>query len=309
MAKGGGGVGGALKKVTSFAGGGGALGSYGKALPGFIGDISGSNAAARAAQRAAEAQQAMAQQTRADILDYGKKYEADLMGLAAATPQELAALSRSFSSAEQNLSREQRLLDAIDPALMEASKQALSLLRGESAGINKPMQDMRAMQRQQLVDSLRSQYGPGAESSSIGQRLLRDFDMKSTNMVAENQQSALGQVFGIATSDVGARQRAGIGQLMSVGQGYGALQARQMDARQAAGQSMLGALSGTSQQMINTAGAQYTGDALRAQAQMGLFNQAVQAGAAYGGNYLGAMGTAQGAQAGGASPSAPFYRG
>lgn len=282
MGKGKGGVGGFIK-------GGGGLGAYAQGGMNFVGELSGANAAARAAQRAAEAQQAAAHQTRQDVLNYGQKYEQDMMNLAAASPRELQALSQSFSAAEQNLNREQRLLEAIDPALMEASKQALSLLRGDSAAMNNPLNAQRASQREALVNSLRAQYGPGAESTSIGLRALQQFDLQSNSMLAQNQQSALGQAFGIATSDVGGRSRQALGQLMGVGQGYGAIQERQMNARQAAGAGMLGALSGTSQQIINSAGAQYTGDALRANAQMGFFNQAVGIGSMIAGNKAGAL--------------------
>lgn len=277
MGKGKGGVGGFLSR-------GGAAGA-------IFGDLSGQDAAARAAQGAANAQRDAAYQTRQDVLNYGKKYEQDMMSLSAASPRELQALSQSFSAAEQNLNREQRLLEAIDPALMEASKQALSLLRGDSAAMNNPLNAQRASQREALVNSLRAQYGPGAESTSIGLRALQQFDLQSNSMLAQNQQSALGQAFGIATSDVGGRSRQALSQLMGVGQGYGAIQERQLNARQAAGAGMLGALSGTSQQIINSAGAQYTGDALRANAQMGFFNQAVGIGSMMAGKQAGVLPT------------------
>lgn len=245
------------------------------------GEISGSNRAAEAAQNAANAQAAAAARTRNELLSYADSYEADLSNLAKATPRELQALSQSFSAAEQNLNREQRLLEAIDPALMEASKQALSLLRGDSAAMNNPLNAQRASQRDALVNSLRAQYGPGAESTSIGLRALQQFDLQSNSMLAQNQQSALGQAFGIATSDVGGRSRQALGQLMGVGQGYGAIQERQLNARQIAGTARMSALTGTAPQMIQSAGAPYVGEALRAQSQGQLANLAVRAGAAY----------------------------
>lgn len=258
----------AIGQVTKFAGN-------------VIGDISGANAAADAAQNAALAQQQMAASTRQDILNQAAMNRKESMALAEASPQELAALSRSFGAAEQALGREERLLSAIDPSLMEASKQALSLLRGEQADINKPMMQLRNSQRQSLLNSLRSQYGPGAENTSIGQRALQQFDMESNMMTAQNQQNALSQAFGIASSDLGGRLQRGISGLQGVGQGYGALQERKLNTSMNLGAQTLGALSGTSQQMINSAGAQYTGDALRAQAQQGLFNTALQGGLLY----------------------------
>ena len=261
----------------------------------IVGDITGSNRAADAAQQAAMAQQEMARQTRQDVLAQGKKgeleaarIEREAMSLAEASPQELAALSRSYSSAEGALNREERLLASIDPALMEASSQALKLLRGETADVNKPLNDMRNSQRQELVNSLRGQYGPGAESSSIGQKALQQFDMESNSMFQQNQQGSLANVFGIASSDFGARAQRGIAGLQQVGQGYGALQERKLNTRLNvgdktlnAGNASLAALAGTSAQMIQSAGAQYTGEALRGQAQQSLVNRGLDIGSSW----------------------------
>lgn len=318
MGKGGGGIGRVLNTVSTVANPGTALvrtltgtnsvnpRSIGQGIGNFVGDITGSNRAAEAAQAAAMAQAAEAARQRQALLDQGNKNQREAMALAEATPQELAALNRSYAAADKSLAREQKLLDAIDPALMEASKQALSLLRGESADVNKPMNDMRAMQRQQLVNSLRAQYGPGAESTSIGSKLLQQFDMESNMATAQNQRNALGQVFGIASSDLGSRLTRGIGQVQQVGQGFSALQERKLNTQLNTGNSLMAALSGTQAQMIQSAGAPYVGEALRAQAQQGLFNQAIGLASMYGGNYMGAMGAAKGAAAGGASPNAAF---
>lgn len=259
-------------------GSGGDVGNLNMGFGNFLGDITGSNRAADAAQAAAMAQMQMARQTRQQVLDYSSGLEQDAMKLAEASPEELAALDRSFASAQQGLAREERLLNAIDPALMEASQQALNLLRGESAAINKPMMDLRNAQRQQLLNSLRSQYGPGAESSSIGQRALRQFDLESNAQFAQNQGNALNQAFGIASQDFGSRLQRGISGLQQVGQGYGALQERKLNTRLNVGAQTLGALSGTSQQMIQSAGAPYVGEALRGQAQSALFNQGAKLG-------------------------------
>jgi hypothetical protein len=232
-----------------------------------------------AAQKSAEAQAAMAAQMRKEVVAQGQTNQVQAMKLAQATPQELAALGRSYGAASQQLDRQQRLLDAIDPAMMEASKQALGLLRGETAGMNKPLTDMRNLQRQQLVNSLRSQYGPGAESSSVGQKALSQFDMQSNDMFAKNQQTSLAQAFGIATNDAGgAAQRGNIAQMQQVGQGYGALQDRLLNTQVNTGNAMLGALSGTSQQMIQSAGAPYVGQAVTAAGDQAMRNQLLQVG-------------------------------
>jgi len=286
VGKGSGGLGGVVSQ---------GLGMVSPILGGMSTEREGARAAAKAAEKAAGAQAGMARTMRGEVLDQASRNERDVMNLASASPQELAALSRSYSSAEQSLAREEKMIAALDPALLEASQQALKLMRGESAAVNGPMQQMRNAQRQQMVNSLLAQYGPGAESSSIGQRMLQQFDMESSNMFQQNQQSSLAQMFGMATSDAGGRQRAAIGQMQQVGQGYGALQERQMNARLNLGAQSLGALTGTSQQMISSAGAPFVGDALRAQGDAAFGGQMRQTGMAV----LGAFGGGGGGKGGG----------
>lgn len=246
----------------------------------------GNQAAAGAAQGAADAQANTAAQMRLDVLQQSSNNTDVANRLAGATPEELNALGRSYASATANLDREERLIASIDPTLMEASQQALKLLRGETADINKPMTDMRNSQRQRLVSSLRAQYGPGAESTSIGQHALQQFDMETSSMFAQNQQTALGQAFGIATTDLGARTQRGISGLQQVGQGYSALQERRLNTAVNQGNATLGALSGTSQQMIQSAGAPFVGAALNGQAQAQLGNQISNTGMQLGTAYL-----------------------
>lgn len=265
-------------------------------------DLSGTSNAANAAQSAADAQAQAAKEQRDIIVSTAKQNQTDIMNLAQSTPQELAVLGTSYDKANQALTRDENLMAAIDPSIMEASKQALNILKGGQADVNKPLTDMRNTQRNQLVNSLRSQYGPGAESSSVGQKALNQFDMQTNSMYQTNQQNTLGQLFGMANTDLGGRTQRDLSGLQQVGQGYSALQNRQLNARTNAGNATLGALSGTSQQMIQAAGAPYVGQAIQAQGNQQMFNTGLQLFSAYAGNYAGAMGKQQGATAGGAVP-------
>src|SRR5690606_34986027 len=125
------------------------------------------------------------------------------MNLAQATPQELQAFNRQLAAAEKNLERQERMIAAIDPAIMEASEQVLALLRGEESGMTKVANEQRARQRQELVNSLRARYGPGAEESSLGRRILDQFDAETNMITQQQQQGALAQVFGIAGQGMG----------------------------------------------------------------------------------------------------------
>lgn len=243
----------------------------------------GSQQAAGAAGSAAEARAQMAQQNRADILGQAGENRRQAMALAEATPQELNSLGQSYDAAGKQLAREERLMAAIDPSLMEASKQALGLLRGETANVNQPMMQMRNQQRNSLMNSLRAQYGPGAESTSIGQRQLNQFDMETNAMFQQNQQSSLGQLFGIATSGApGANMQRSIAGLQSVGQGYSSLQDRKLSTSLNLGGQTLNALSGTSNAMIDSAGSQFAGDAIRGQGLASLGGNIMNAGTIYG---------------------------
>ncbi len=240
--------------------------------------------AAGAAQDAAMAQQAEAGRQRDLAVGQATDNQRQVMALAQASPQELAALEKSYQSAGQNLDREQSLLAAIDPALMEASHQALKLLKGEGSGLTQAMGQKQAMQRAQLVNQIRAQYGPGGETSSVGQKLLQQFDMNANSSMQQANQGALQNAWGIANTDSGARQRAALAQYQGVGAWNDSLRRRQSDAQLNTGNALLSAMQNGGQQMIGTAGAQYTGDALRAQADQGLANQVM----GIGGNMIGA---------------------
>ena len=258
----------------------------GAALVGGYMQYQGAQQTAAASQNAANAQAAEAGRQRQAILQQGRANQDAAMRLAGADSRELLALDQSLGQAQKNLEREERLFAAIDPAMMEASQQALKLLRGENAGITDAMNQQRMTQRQGLVNTIRQQYGPGGETSSIGARLLQQFDSETNMMTQQANQGALNQVFGIGTYDAGARSRAGIASLQQVGQGFGALQERKLNAQLNSGNAMLGALSGTAPMMIQAAGAPYVGDAQRGQAMasfgQNIMNTGVQAGMIYG---------------------------
>jgi hypothetical protein len=286
MGKGGGGVGGIAKKYVSVVSGAETL----KAGQGLYNKFSGVDAQARAAQQAAEAEAAARGAVTTEAVAARERYN-----LAAQSPQQLAALEKSLAAAQTQVDTDLRQLAAIDPAIMEASKQVMTLLQGGKAAVNDPMMQQRNQQRQQLVDSLRAQYGPGAESSSIGQRALQQFDMQSNTAFQQNQQNTLGNLFGMATTRV---QGQGFGQMMNVGQGFGDYQNRILGAETMGSQGILNAMNGQAQ----SAGAPFVGDSIRAGGQRQLFDMAIRGGMAYatgGGSEI--AGAASGGKGGGGS--------
>lgn len=275
-------------KIASTYLGGGLTG-----VTNYWGDISGANAAAKATERSAAAARETASAERQLMLSESDRIGADLARLAEASPQELRAYEASLGAAEGQLQRRQKLLEAIDPAIMEASNQVLRLLRGEEAGATAPMKAQRDQQRAQLINSLRNQFGPGGETSSAGARQLRQFDMETNNMLQSTQAGSLNQLFGIAQAGQGFGLGQELGDLNLAGRNFSALQERKLNARQASGQSLLAALSGTSQNIINSAGSQYAGDLIRARAQGQMVNTgATILGSIYGGPAGGAAANA-----------------
>jgi len=226
--------------------------------------ITGAVMQSSAAGKAAKAQRREAERMRAMVLAQGKENQDKAMALAAATPEELAVMTRANASAVSALDREEKMLAAIDPAVMEASQQALKLLRGESAGTTQALMNQRNTQRQSLLNSLRAQYGPAADTSSIGQRALQQFDMETNTMMANANSNAFNQVFGAATADVGGRARMANAQLQQVGQGWSALQDRVLNTQLNTGNATLAALSGTSASMIQSAGYNQVGSQILA---------------------------------------------
>lgn len=225
-----------------------------------FGAISGSNKQARIAQRGAEAEQA----ARVAVTNEARASR-DRMNLIAQSPQQLAALDRGYAAAQTQVDADLRQLAAIDPAIMEASKQVLTLLQGGQAAVNNPAMQQRQTQRQQLVDSLKSQYGPGAESTSHGQRALQQFDQQSATMFQQNQQNTLGNMMGIATTRT---QGAGFGQLMSAAGGYNNYSQGLLGAEQAGSNMVLQGMSGE----VQGAAAPFVGDMLRANFQRQKYN-------------------------------------
>lgn len=253
-----------------------------------MGAAAGAGAAAVAQQREARRQfdliNSQGQQLQDGVMKEAKAYSV----------QELNALSQGLDVQQRNIANQERLMASIDPTLMEASQQALRLLRGESASSLDPLNNQRQAQRTQLQNSLRSQ-GLG-DGSSAALNALNKFDMESAGLANQAQQQQLGTLLGTTLNsrvDLGASA----GQLANIGQGFGAIGARNASLLGGIGTTRLGALSGAGQQLIGNAGAQFTGSVLANQARaQSAQNQSNQ--------IIGLVGTGIGAAIGGAGGAA-----
>lgn len=162
---------------------------------------------------AAEAQQARARELYGKAegiymqtgLQVGRGNDAAARGEAASkmTPQELMTLETTVRNDERTIQRESQLLDAVDPAIMEAGKQAYAMLQGQEATTLGPLKQQRARDRQKLTETLRRQLGPGFETSSAGIEALSRFDEGTSSVLGQAQQNAIGQFLGVSQNAAG----------------------------------------------------------------------------------------------------------
>lgn len=176
------------------------------------------------------------------------------------SPYQQAQIDKAIQSQTFNLQRQQRLVESIDPSLIEAGKQMKQLLDGQSAPVLQNMKDQRMQQRQTLLDSLRQQVGPGAETSSVGLNALNKFDSETSNLLSGAQQQYLNQVSGMAlggATSLGASLGAEAGRMADFGNQYGQIGLNKAGIIQ----GMAGASNGGFQSAVNSAG----GNALQSQ--------------------------------------------
>lgn len=241
-----------------MGGGGGLLGRTSEFLFGDGGAEAAGNAA-------------MSQQAAAD-----RAYREARRIMAPVATASLLTADTAIKAQERGLARQEELIAQIDPAIIEASQQALKLLRGESSSTLAPLERQRAQQRQTLLNTLREQLGPGAETSTAGMQALTRFDSETSNVMAGQQQNALqgiGSIYGTLSNFK-----------PSIAQEAGALSGLAAN-RFGIAQGQASTLMGAQQAVIQNAGAQFTGDVLRGQArsQGGQFLIAAAAQAAGGG--------------------------
>lgn len=266
MGGGKGGVGAIAGGTLGFAVGGPMGAAIGAGLGSSLG---GSMDAAKGAQHAAEQQALMSK----------RAFQASTRIADQATVSGLANMDKALAVQERSLAGQEKLLAQIDPAIMEASQQALRLMRGESSKTLAPAQEQRRMQREKLLSSLREQLGPGAETSTAGIQALTRFDSETNQLMAGQQQQALqnlGQTFGVFSSyrpQLGAEA----GNMANIANMRAGLQFNQAGVYQQAYRPM-----------IDSAGASYVGQIARGQQMQALGNTLLGAAAQGAGSAWGA---------------------
>lgn len=150
-----------------------------------------SNEAARQQGNIAEAQMSQQERQRQEALRYVDPTKN-------AGGQEIKRLEDAIRLNDLDIARKQKLLESADPAVLEAGKQALGLLRGEEAKTLTPLKNNIARQEQALRTKLQAQLGPGYENTTAGIQALQAFNQQANDAISTAQQNSLGQLLGVA---------------------------------------------------------------------------------------------------------------
>ena len=149
--------------------------------------------------------------------------------------QELESIDRLLKSRQTfldqssaALEKEKQLLDAVDPALKEAGRQAFDLLKGKEAAALGPIRKQREKQRAQLESQLKQRLGSGFRTSSAGIESLTKFDEATDRTLFGAQQSTLQSFLGLSA---GVRPDIG-GQVSRIGQTVGGFDRALLGAQQ-----------------------------------------------------------------------------
>jgi hypothetical protein len=274
-------------------------GPIGALVGGAIGSANQSNTAQT---NAAMAQLQQREKERNEAMGYAKK----AAEFAAPTGQEIAQMqaqidnySRTIALQGANLARQEKLINAVDPALIEAGHQALALLQGKSAPVLNPMLQQRAQDRAKLEGALKTQLGGGYASSTAGIQALNQFDQQTNMLTSQSQAQYMGSLLGVSASvrpDIGGmiNNNAQVlnGMSNSILGNAGNIQSRQANAY-----TNLGNAAGMNS-LVGYAGAPYMGDYLNGQMWGGIFNGGLKAAGTIGGAMIGGpMGASAGNQA------------
>lgn len=252
--------------------------------------------AASAAGHAAEAQ-----------LDAAMRAREQAMELAKASPQEMASIEQilrlqqaNITKGEEALAKNRELLDAVDPALKEAGKQAYQLLQGKEAASLNILRQQRDQQRAQLQETLKNRLGSGYETSTAGAQALNAFDQQTAATLQDAQQQTMGALLGLSANvrpDLVSQTNAVYGNAANIG-------AIGTSALQNIATRRTNAALGSATPWIESAGAKYVKDYQAAKNMGNIFGSILGiggqiAGTIAGGSIGGAAGGAAGKSAGG----------
>lgn len=252
------------------------IGTAAGAVAGGVLGLAGSLMGSHAASKAAKAQQAAAKKYQ-QYVQQQTTAATNLVG----TPAQMAAHDTALQAQERQVQRQEELAKSINPALIESGKQLKMMLDGSSqAPALKNLSNQRSLQREQLLQSLHEQLGPGAENSSAGQQALQHFDATTADQMSSANQQYTQMLLGSSLQAPGAMNASGVAneQLSGI---------NAQDPNIAKANIMMGGIGAgaqANQSVIGTSGADQVGKSLLGQSLVGLGGNAMTAAGAYYGN-------------------------
>jgi hypothetical protein len=109
----------------------------------------------------------------------------------------------------------------MDPQVKQAGQDLYDLLTGHASAVLAPMQQQIARQRQNMMDSLSSQLGPGFMTSSAGINAMVQFDEQSAVTLQNAQMNAVSQMTSTYGSLAGMQNQGQNAVTSQTGDAYG----------------------------------------------------------------------------------------
>ncbi len=136
---------------------------------GLLGTILAANSEADAIEKMTAQQRIIFEESRKDVFE-----------AAAPTENEIQLLMQNTKRLTQVFENNKALVASLDPALAALGAETKALLEGKEAAVLAPFREIQDRDRERLRAKLHDQLGPGFEESTIGRRILSDFEASSS---------------------------------------------------------------------------------------------------------------------------------
>jgi hypothetical protein len=183
-----------MPALLPFIAAGASVIGAGAAVAGAIGSGNAQQAAAQQQQQEAQQQLQFEQQSRSQAQSYAETYGSIQPGEIQQLQTMINNQTASYNKGMAAIAQQKKMLAQAQPAIASAGQNLTNLMNGQSAAILGPLQQQLQLQRNQLTQSLASQYGSGWASTTNGIDAMMKFDNQSALITAQAQQSAISNV-------------------------------------------------------------------------------------------------------------------
>lgn len=163
--------------------------------------IAGALIQKNAAENAANAQSQATLQALQMQIDERKRITDQATQAAQMSPNEINAINSlltdkgaALQQTQNSIDKQQAQLDAMDPQVKAAGSELYSLLTGQSTKVLQPIQQQLQRQRNERMNELASQLGPGFMTTSAGIEAMNKFDTDAAATLNNVQQNYLSNI-------------------------------------------------------------------------------------------------------------------